>query len=75
MLEAQSDLFSLRMIMDHYIEDWNLISISGKTVAFDPEAELEIFDDMDELLVNWIIGAWFEARAQREQLSKKASKA
>jgi hypothetical protein len=72
MMEGQSDLLSLETILA-YVENWNMTSAEGKAVPFDPEADIEILDDLDEILVNWVIGAWFEARSQREQLSKKVS--
>ena len=72
MMEGQSDLLSLGVILD-YVDTWNMSNTAGKLVSFDPEAGVEILDDLDEILVNWIIGAWFEARAQREELSKKVS--
>ena len=70
MMEGQSDLISLEVILG-YVEAWRMDSSKGKTIAFDPEAGIEILDDMDEILVNWLIGAWFEARVQREEVSKK----
>jgi hypothetical protein len=73
MLDGQSDLESLAAILG-YVENWSMANaISGKAIPFDPEGGVEILDDMDEILVNWIIGAWFEARSQRETLSKKVS--
>ena len=70
MMEGQSDLVSLGVILG-YIEDWSMAGAKGKSIAFDPEKGVEILDDMDEILVNWIIGAWFEARTSREALPKK----
>ena len=71
-MEGQSDLISLEVILG-YVTDWEMRTGKGTLVPFDPKATLDILDDMDEILVNWIIGAWFEARTEREELSKKVS--
>jgi hypothetical protein len=72
MMEGQSDLVSLEVILG-YITGWNMVTAQGKQVEFDAKAGVNIYDDMDDILVNWVIGAWFEARSQREELSKKVS--
>ncbi|MHA2069516.1 MAG: hypothetical protein ACXABY_34570 [Candidatus Thorarchaeota archaeon] len=72
MMEGQSDLISLEVILG-YVTDWEMRTAKGKLIDFDPKADLDILDAMDEILVNWIIGAWFEARQEREDLSKKVS--
>ena len=71
MMEGQSDLLSLAVIIG-YVTEWSMANGKGKSVPFEPEGGIDLLDDMDEILVNWLIGAWFEARAEREQLSKKA---
>ena len=73
MMEGQTDLVSLGVILD-YTTNWRMQNAKDTTtVPFNEETGIEILDNLDEILVNWIIGAWFEARTAREQVSKKAS--
>ncbi len=72
MMEGQSDTESLKVILG-YVEEWNIFDVRDKKIAFEPGGGLALLDAMDEVLVNWFIGAWFEARGQREGLSKKVS--
>ena len=72
MMDGQTDLESLKVILG-YIEGWNMLNVKDKKVVFDPEGGVDLLDTMDEILVNWLIGAWFEARAKREELPKKVS--
>ncbi len=48
-----------------------MLGVEEKKITFKAEAGVANLDQVDELLVNWIIGAWFEARAEREELPKK----
>lgn len=70
MLEGGTDIESLTTILS-YVEAWSMLGVQGKKITFKAEANVDNLNDVDELVVNWIIGAWFEARAEREQLPKK----
>ena len=70
MLEGGTDIESLATILG-YVEAWSMVGVHGKKITFKAEAAVDNLDDVDELIVNWVIGAWFEARAKREQLPKK----
>ena len=73
MMEGQSDLISLGVILS-YVEAWRMQNARGtSTTPFNSKTGIELLDTLDEILVNWIIGAWFEARTRREELSKKVS--
>lgn len=72
MMDGQTDLESLKVILG-YVEGWNMLDVKDKKVVFNPEGDVSLLDTMDEILVNWLIGAWFEARAKREELPKKVS--
>jgi len=70
MLEGGTDIESLTTILG-YVEAWNYLDVSGKKITFDLEKGIDMLDNADELMVNWLISAWFEARSEREQLPKK----
>jgi hypothetical protein len=64
MLEGQSDLAALEVILS-YIEGWLMINVKNKKVIFNPEGDIDAFNDMDEIIVNWVISAWFKASGLR----------
>ena len=70
MLEGGTDIESLTTILS-YVEAWNMLGVDEKKITFKAEENVDNLNNVDELVVNWIIGAWFEARAEREQLPKK----
>ena len=70
MLEGATDIESLTTILG-YVEVWNMFSVDEKKIPFDTESGIDNLNKLDEILVNWIIAAWFEARAKREELPKK----
>ena len=72
MLEGGTDIESLTTILG-YVEAWNLLDVNEKKITFDLEKGIDLFNNADELVVNWFIKAWFEARSEREQLPKKVS--
>jgi len=53
-----------------YIENWNMIDVDGDKVPFDVEKGIELFDNLDSReIIPWIVGAWFEARNKRTEVS------
>ena len=70
MIAGATDIESLEIILS-YVETWSIYSVDEKKITFDAEKKVDNLDTIDELLVNWIIAAWFEARSEREQLPKK----
>lgn len=72
MLEGQSDLESLEVILG-YVEGWSVANVKNKAVVFDAAVGIDLLNDIDEILVNWLITAWFQARGQREEVPKKVS--
>ena len=70
MLEGGTDIESLNTILG-YVEAWNYLDVAGKKITFDLEKGIDMLNNADELMVNWLISAWFEARSEREQLPKK----
>jgi hypothetical protein len=71
MVEGASDIESLAIILE-YVEAWSMLGVGGKKIPFDAEKGLDLLNTVDEQMVNWFIGSWFEARAKREELPKKA---
>jgi len=70
MLLGATDLDALETILG-YVEAWCIYGVDEKKVTFKAEDKVDNLDKVDELLVNWVITAWFEARAEREVLPKK----
>ena len=70
MIAGATDIESLEIILS-YVEAWSIYGVDEKKVTFDTEKKVDNLDTVDELLVNWIIAAWFEARSEREHLPKK----
>ena len=71
MLEGATDIESLTIILG-YVETWSMLGVNEKKVPFDTEGGVANLNELDEMLVHWVIGAWFTARAEREELPKKA---
>lgn len=70
MLAGATDIESLETILG-YVEAWCIYDVGEKKVTFEADKKIDNLDNIDEIVVNWIITAWFEARSEREQLPKK----
>jgi len=67
-IEASSDSESLGVILE-YAENWHLIDVDGNKIPYDPDADISIFDNIDDgPMLSWIIGSWFEARSRRSEV-------
>ena len=81
-MESSSDVAALTVILGYIVgsglKDVNGRAVDlthkppetdgdGKPIARDPLAAL---DDLDDAVVSWLIGAWFEARNKRSEVPK-----
>jgi len=65
-LAANSDLAALTVILG-YVSGSELKDVDGKPAAV---SGLDSLDNLDDLVVSWIIEAWFFARNKRSEVPK-----
>lgn len=68
-IEAVTDSAAVNIILG-YVERWNLKDTSGLEVPI--KKDIEVLDQVDDVLVVWLIRAWFQARDQRGTVPKNS---
>jgi hypothetical protein len=53
-----------------YITAWDLIDVDGAVVG---AVSLAALDNVDDLIVDWLVRAWFDARGRRSAIPKAGS--
>ena len=67
--DSMSDSMALTIILG-YVEKWNLKDASGAEIPV--KRDLEVLDEVDDVLVTWLIRAWFQTRIQRSATPKNS---
>lgn len=82
-LSSFDDLETLKVVLG-YITGWRMLDVDMKKVPFKPTVKvgkddeakevpnLALFDDLDEVVVTWVINAWFRAKQKAIEVPKES---